>query len=225
MSGSGPSRHGSVTAEGARGDIVAHGSHLLTVTGRVDTMGMAASLDFHSARMVRALIAAEPRAWPRYETVHGELLVTPAPTMWHQELVGHVYAALRRYLEHESVGHVFVAPADVSWGLPDVLVQPDVFVIPAEDADGWDWTRIRRLLLAVEVMSPGSVRDDRFTKRRLYQERETPLYWIIDSAARSAEVWTPTDRTPLTERESLVWRPAGASEPFVLPLAALFAGH
>ena len=44
-------------------------------------MAMPALLEFHTADMVRALNEAEPQHWPRYETVHGELLVSPAPLL------------------------------------------------------------------------------------------------------------------------------------------------
>jgi Uma2 family endonuclease len=183
---------------------------------------MAAPLDFYTADMVRTLNERSPSNGPRYETVHGELLVSPAPRMWHQEVAFRLAVALRTYLDREHAGHVFMAPADVSWGLPDVLAQPDVFVIPTEETQGWEWKRIRHLLLAVEVLSPSSVRADRFTKRRLYQEQGTPVYWIIDADMRAAEVWTPTDSMPRIERERLVWQPAGASEPLTVSLGELF---
>jgi Uma2 family endonuclease len=46
---------------------------------------------------------------------------------------------------------------------------------------------MRTLLLAVEILSPSSVRADRFTKRRLYQEGVS-LYWVIDAHAAMAEI-------------------------------------
>ena len=187
-------------------------------------MGMPALLEFYTADMVRALNEAEPQHWPRYETVHGELLVSPAPRLGHQSVAGDLYFALRLYLQHEPAGHAFMSPADISWGLPDVLVQPDVFVIPTEETQGWDWRRIRHLLLAVEVLSPSSARADRFTKRRLYQEQSVPLYWVIDADARTAEIWTPDALEPRTERETLIWTPAGAAMPFTLRLGELFGG-
>ena len=79
-------------------------------------MGMAAPT-YYTADMVRAM----PDDGNRYETVHGELLVTPAPRLWHQEVVGRLYVALRQYLEEHRIGHVFQSPADISWG-DDTLV-------------------------------------------------------------------------------------------------------
>jgi Uma2 family endonuclease len=185
-------------------------------------MPMASSLPFHTAEMVRALID-ESRPSPRYETVYGELLVTPAPNLWHQELVGRLYEALREYVRREPVGHVLASPADISWGRPDVLVQPDVFVVPLAEARTGKWSQITRLVLAVEILSPSSVRADRFTKRKLYQDRGTDTYWAVDAEEHFVEVWTPEAVFPRSEHDTLRWRPAGASTEFVLALDALFA--
>lgn len=185
-------------------------------------MGMAAAIDFYSGDMVRALNAREPRHWPRYETVHGELLVSPAPRAWHQVIVGRLFVALTLYLEREPAGYAWSSPADVSWGLADSLVQPDVFVTPIDQVRTLEWRQIQHLLLAAEVLSPRSVRADRFTKRRLHQERGTPLYWVIDADTRAAEVWTPQHHLPRTVRDRLVWHPAGAQKPFSIALDELF---
>jgi len=179
-------------------------------------MGMAAPI-YYTADLVRAL----PDDGNRYETVHGELLVTPAPRALHQRVVRRLLTALDLYLTENRVGEVFASPADISWG-PDVLVQPDVFVADLDEARTLDWSRMRHLLLAIEVLSPTTARADRFTKRRLYQEVGVPAYWIVDLDARAAETWTPELSVPAVERERLVWRPAGAGEAFVLELAELF---
>jgi Uma2 family endonuclease len=179
-------------------------------------MGMAAPI-YYTAEMVRAL----PDDGNRYEVVHGELLVTPAPRLWHQEIIGRLLRALGDYLDHEVVGHVLASPADISWG-PDVLVQPDLFVARLDQVRTLDWTRVTDLLLAIEVLSPASTRADRFTKRRLYQEQRIPVYWAVDGDERTVEVWTPDARFPTVERERLTWRPAGVERPFTLALADLF---
>jgi Uma2 family endonuclease len=158
----------------------------------------------------------------RYEVVYGELLVTPAPRWSHQELVGRLFLRLHRYLERFPFGHLVMSPADVRWGR-DTGVQPDLFVVPKAVARTMDWTRIRELLLVVEVLSPSTSRADRFTKRRRYQEAGVPLYWIVDGKHSTIEVWTPEATLPVIERMYATWAPAEASEPFTLDLAELFA--
>ena len=186
-------------------------------------MGMAEPTAFHTAEMVRELID-EGRPSPRYETVYGELLVTPAPGSWHQEITGRMFVALRVYLEREpgAAGHVYVSPADISWGRRDVLVQPDVFVVPRPTPiRNQSWSTITRLLLAIEVLSPSTGRADRFTKRRLYQAQGTPLYWLIDPERETVDEWTADADLPRSLPDRLVWHPPGAIAPFVLTIAEL----
>ncbi len=179
-------------------------------------MGMVAPV-YYTVDMVRAL----PDDGNRYEVVHGELLVTPAPRPWHEELVGRLYEGLQQYLRREPVGHAFGSRGDITWGRY-VGVEPDVFVVPLDQARTLDWGQMRDLLLVAEILSPSSARADRFTKRRLYQERRIPVYWVVDEDERFVEVWTPDAELPVVERERLVWLPAGAAHPFMLELRELF---
>jgi len=179
-------------------------------------MGMVAPV-YYTVDMVRAL----PDDGNRYEVVHGELLVTPAPRPWHEELVARLFEALRDYLRREPVGHAFGSRADITWGR-HVGVEPDVFVVPLDQARTLDWGQMRDLLLVAEVLSPLSARADRFTKRRLYQERRIPVYWVVDGDELLVEVWTPDAELPVIERQRLVWLPAGAAHPFTLELRELF---
>ena len=172
---------------------------------------------YYTAEMVRAL----PEDGNRYETVHGELLVTPAPRAWHQEIVERLNIALRLYLEREPVGHLFASPADISWD-DDILVQPDLFVVPLSEARTLDWAQMQTLLLAVEVLSPSTARFDRFTKRRLYQEVGIPNYWIVDPEQRLVEVWTPDVKFPQVRDDRVEWDPPNATEPFRHELSDLF---
>jgi Uma2 family endonuclease len=180
---------------------------------RAEHMVMAIPL-YYTADMVRAL----PEDGNRYETVHGELLVTPAPSATHQYVVTQLVIAIGNYLARGSVGGVLVSPADISWGREDVLVQPDVFVVMSSEARTFDWAQMKTLLLAVEVISPSSRRADRFTKRRLYQEFHVPCYWVVNIEERAVEVWTPDAIFPTVETERLVWHPDGARDPLVIPL-------
>lgn len=179
-------------------------------------MGMAAPI-YYTADMVRAL----PDDGNRYEVVYGELLVTPAPRPWHEVVQGRLRSALDAYLAGRHIGVVLGPLGDISWG-PDVLLSPDVFVVPLEQARTLEWARMRDLLLVAEILSPASARHDRFTKRRRYQEAGVPLYWVVDPDERRVEVWTPADRFPALEETRLVWRPDGAAEAFAMTLEELF---
>ena len=183
---------------------------------------------YYTADDVRTLNEASPLWWPRYECVYGELLVTPAPAIPHQVVIARLHERLAVYVgAHALAMMALTAPADISWGRDDVTVQPDVFVVPLDMLRAsWEtrsWRSVRHLSLAAEVLSPSTRRGDRFTKRQLYQREKVPLYWILDPESETAEVWTPEAHFPTIERAQLVWRPEGATEPFVAALPELFA--
>ena len=179
-------------------------------------MGMPAPL-YYTADMVRAL----PEDGNRYEVVHGELLVTPAPRPLHQRVQVRLLTRIATYLLEHPVGEPFASPADLSWG-DDILVQPDLFVVRQDEASTLDWAQMKHVLLAIEVLSPSSSRADRFTKRRLYQELGIPLYWMVDADEQVVEVWTPAATSPVIERAQLTWWPEGVSEPLIISCADLF---
>src|SRR5688500_17491239 len=110
--------------------------------------------------MVRAL----PDDGKRYEVIDGELFVTPAPTLIHQRAVLTLYKLLSAYVEQYRIGEVFVAPADVLVA-SNVMVEPDVFVIPrVERRLPPAWEDMRSLLLISEILSPSTARADRHVK-------------------------------------------------------------
>jgi Uma2 family endonuclease len=182
-------------------------------------MGMPAPL-YHTADMVRALTDDGNR----YEVVHGELLVTPAPRALHQRVQRRLSYRVETYLLKYPVGELFASPADLSWG-DDILVQPDLFVVRLDEANTLDWARMKHLLLAIEVLSPSSTRADRFTKRRLYQEVGIPLYWMVNADEKVVEVWTPAATFPVFERDQLTWHPEGAGTLLTIPCDALFGSQ
>jgi len=166
-------------------------------------MGMAHPSGTWTADMARAL----PDDGNRHEVVAGQLLLTPAPSYRHGEAVQELYVLLRRYCREHKVGHPKIAPQEVEFDERN-LVEPDLFVLPLVDgAKPAQWADVRRLLLAVEVLSPGTARHDRFTKRRLYQARGVPEYWIVDADSRMVERWRPGDERAEFLAEILTWQP------------------
>ena len=180
-------------------------------------MGMSMPVGFHTREMVLAM----PDDGLRHETVWGELLVTPSPTPMHQFVVEALSFRLAPYARSHALGRLVSGPADLSWG-PDILVQPDLFVMAPEHSSIRAWSEVSRLLLVIEVISPSSARADRFAKRRLYQEHGVPHYWAVDPAARHVEAWTPDSDFPVIHDDQVTWHPSGASEPLVIVVGELF---
>lgn len=174
---------------------------------------------YYSADMVRAM----PDDGNRYETVFGELIVSPAPRPRHQVVHARLFGALHIYLQGEPIGTVLSSPADLSFGRDDVLVQPDLWVARTGELRHERWDRIGRLVLAIEILSPSSERHDRFTKRRLYQQLGADEYWVVDAERGFIEVWRPDDRFPVVVDDVLTWSPAGSSTPLRLEIAPLLA--
>jgi Uma2 family endonuclease len=171
-----------------------------------------------TAEMVRAL----PDDGKRYEVIDGELFVTPAPALRHQDAVFQMASRLAPYVSTHGLGHVIVSPADVTFA-DGSLVQPDVFVAPLIGGRRpREWSDIKTLLLAVEVLSPSTARADRRVKLRLYQRQHVPEYWIVDVDAGLIERWRADDERPDIVTERLEWQPDPGHPPLVIEIAEYF---
>lgn len=111
----------------------------------------------------------------RYELLDGLLLVNAAPSFRHQraarEILVLLHAAAVRPLE------VFFAPFNYQ---PDYWTsfEPDVLVVSKGDLE--ERASVKRLALAVEVLSPSSRRKDRQLKFSKYADTGVLSYWMID---------------------------------------------
>lgn len=162
---------------------------------------------------------AAPRG-ERWELVDGEVLVTPSPHWTHQRIVVRLAVLLDPYVRAHGLGEVFTSPLDVKLE-PGLVLQPDVLVVPAGELRKKK-DIVRRLLVAIETISPSSARHDRVTKRPRYQRNRVPEYWIVDDHAQIIERWRPDDSRPEILADQLLWQPEGAREPFALDLPAFF---
>lgn len=121
----------------------------------------------------------------RWELLCGELVVTPAPSMGHQTVVGQ----LLRLLQDACPAGLWAwaAPLDVELDNRTVL-EPDVLVANPADFDDGQVLRVAPLL-AVEVLSPSTRRRDLVTKPELLARAGCPAYWVVDPDEPSVTVW------------------------------------
>jgi Uma2 family endonuclease len=125
----------------------------------------------------------------RYEAIGGELIVTPAPNLRHQDIVLRLALQLQAILVERGHGRLWISPVGVEFPATSEGVQPDlVFVSNERRGIIADLTLKGPPDLVIEVLSPGTARRDRGLKQRLYARRGVSQYWIVDPEADAVEV-------------------------------------
>jgi Uma2 family endonuclease len=136
---------------------------------------------------------ADLERWPedgrRYELYDGEVFEIPAPILLHQFVLGRLYLALSAYVQANG-GAVFVAPVDIVLTDFDV-VQPDVLLFTPEREHLLHMRQVTRHApdLAIEILSPGTARNDRVRKPRLFERHRLKEYWLVDPDEPSVYVY------------------------------------
>ena len=128
----------------------------------------------------------------RYELHDGQLIpmTPPSPGSSHQRESRNLFRILQEFVDAKNSGEVFYAPLDVIFDAKNTA-QPDVMFIAKANAGIIQERGIFGAPdLVVEIVSPGSVRRDRYEKQALYARFGVREYWILDRGNRSLEVLT-----------------------------------
>ena len=161
---------------------------------------------------------ALPEDGNKYELVHGELLVTPAPSFGHEVILALLTDILAPYVGENRLGYVFRARAALQFGESEV--EPDLMV-RSGNRETSDWRSAPPPSLVVEVLSPTTRRRDRVRKRDFYLEAGVAEYWIVDPEAKTLTIVRRAE-PDVVLGDAVRWHPAGASEPLDIPLSRLF---
>ena len=131
----------------------------------------------------------------RYELIGGELYMTPAPKIFHQEILKNIANLLTNHVNEKEAGKVLFAPVDVKLTETEV-VQPDILFIhknrshiikEAFIADAPD--------LTVEIVSEGTRDRDTVQKKTLYYRHGVKEYWLVDPDTKSVTLLTPGSKS------------------------------
>lgn len=141
----------------------------------------------------------------RYELVDGTLLVSAAPSLQHQRVLGNLHLLLRASCPPDL--EVFLAPTDYQ-PTDTRSLQPDLLVVTRDDLGPKAVTR--PLALAVEVLSPSSRSLDLVLKRELYEQAGVRCYWVVDPDELTVRAWSLQDGR-------LVEQPVDLTAPTTLP--------
>ena len=132
----------------------------------------------------------------RMEIIDGEAVMMAPPSSVHQEIVAELTRQFGNYLEGKQC-KVYPAPFGVrlferdgeSPEDVDTMVEPDLSVVC--DRNKIDKHGCKGAPdLVVEILSPSSLRHDRFVKLGLYQRAGVREYWIVDPEYKSVQVFT-----------------------------------
>jgi Uma2 family endonuclease len=133
------------------------------------------------------LVAEMPETNQPCELWDGELIMSPAPSFYHQEVTFRFGRQLYEWVSHHKLGKVVVAPVDMVLS-PHRVAQPDVVFISQARLGIIGKVINGPVDLAAEVISLGDRNRDRIEKRDLYEQYGVQEYWLIDPEARTVEV-------------------------------------
>lgn len=124
-----------------------------------------------------------------YELLNGELVKKSAPNPRHQFILKKLFSKIDTVVTEKNLGQALFAPVDVfldEYNAP----QPDIVFVKQERVEIIDMDEgiLGRPDLVVEILSPNSVKKDRYEKKQLYEQFAVPEYWIVDPQNTTIEI-------------------------------------
>lgn len=125
-----------------------------------------------------------------YELINGVVVRKASPSPIHQRISMQLAAAMHDYCEINHLGIVLAAPTDVFLDAYNHLI-PDIIFISEGRTGIIDYREgiFGAPDLVVEIISPGSIVQDRVDKRAVCEQSGVREYWLVDPENRSIEVF------------------------------------
>jgi len=124
-----------------------------------------------------------------YQLIGGELIMTLAPTPYHQRISRKIDFLLIEYVEKNELGEVFDAPIDVYFEETETY-QPDIIFISKERLNIISETKIKGAPdLIIEILSPATAYYDLGRKYEVYEKNGVKEYWIVHPERKSIEIY------------------------------------
>ena len=133
------------------------------------------------------LVAEMPETNQPCELWDGELIMSPAPSFFHQEIAFRFQRSLHDWVAARKLGKVVGAPIDMVLS-PRRVVQPDVVFVAKDRLGIIQQAILGAADLAAEVVSLGGRTRDCIEKRDLYEQHGIKEYWIIDPETETVDV-------------------------------------
>lgn len=125
-----------------------------------------------------------------YELLNGNIMRRGAPSVRHQDALAELFAKMRTFATEKKLGKVLAAPIDVLFDDGN-CPQPDIIFVSMERSfliDSSDYVNGAPDLI-VEIICPGTGKNDKGFKKDLYERYAVKEYWIVDPANQTVEVF------------------------------------
>lgn len=123
---------------------------------------------------------------PREELLGGRIYMMSSPTVNHSQIASNIYYAFRSYLKGKTC-RPFNDGVDVYLTENDRVIS-DAMIVCNKNIIRLDGIHGAPDLV-VEVLSPGTAKNDRGYKKNLYETAGVKEYWIVDPISNSIEVY------------------------------------
>src|SRR5690606_5352674 len=175
---------------------------------------MSAIAERQGHRLFEALDGLDAPPGYRAEILGDEgIVMSPTPSGLHQHNVWLLDELLHPHLPPgtRTEGHLEVR----MFGIGRSVI-PDLFVAPVEVlATPEHWVPPEEVLLAAEVVSPGSKEHDRSRKLGIYPAAAIPLYLLIDPLRGAVTLYATPEDGEYRESETVTFgKPVEIPEPF-----------
>jgi Uma2 family endonuclease len=138
------------------------------------------------------------------ELIDGELILTPSPMPWHQEIAAQLLGMIKPQLDKS---HMAFTDLDVRLDDSKVL-RPDLIIATRDAFLEERVHRVSDVQLVIELVSPGSRFSDRRTKPILYKEAGLE-YWRIERKDADLLLYQDDDTTAITGTHEVELRNGG----------------
>jgi Uma2 family endonuclease len=133
--------------------------------------------------------------WPddkRIEIIYGVAHMQATPTPRHQEILMELGRQFANYLASTKNCKIYPSPFTVRIA-NDLIFEPDLTIIcDKSKVDNRGCTGAPDMI--IEILSPSSIKHDRYTKFREYEKAGVKEYWIVEPEGKIVSVFILDDK-------------------------------